>query len=110
MAAKVLQSGYFWPTLFKDLRNFVVNCDRCQRTGNMFHLDEMPQQPILEIELFNVWGIDFMRLFPQSGEYLYILLDVDYVLKCVEAISCTKNDVITIRNFSKEHLLEFWDT
>ena len=25
--AKVLQSGYFWTTLFQDARNFVVKCD-----------------------------------------------------------------------------------
>ena len=28
-AAKVLQSGYFWPTLFKDARAYAVACDRC---------------------------------------------------------------------------------
>lgn len=28
-AAKVLQSGYFWPTLFKDAYEFVKTCDRC---------------------------------------------------------------------------------
>ncbi|KAE8648414.1 hypothetical protein Csa_008567, partial [Cucumis sativus] len=46
--------GYFWPTLFQDARNFVVNCDQCQRTGNMARCDEMPQQPILEIRSFDV--------------------------------------------------------
>jgi Integrase zinc binding domain len=28
-AAKVLQSGFFSPTLFKNTRNFVMSCDRC---------------------------------------------------------------------------------
>ena len=28
-AAKVLQSGFFWPSLFKDAREFVLKCDRC---------------------------------------------------------------------------------
>ncbi|KAK2388948.1 hypothetical protein QL285_062585 [Trifolium repens] len=31
-AAKVLQSGLFWPTLFKDAFTYVKRCDRCQRT------------------------------------------------------------------------------
>ena len=31
--AKVLKSG--WPTLFKDVRKFVLHCDRCQRVGNI---------------------------------------------------------------------------
>ena len=27
---KVLQAGFYWPTLFKDARKFVMTCDRCQ--------------------------------------------------------------------------------
>ena len=34
-AAKVLQSGFYWPTLFKDAHSFVAACDHCQRTGNI---------------------------------------------------------------------------
>ena len=33
-AHKVLQSGFYWPTLFKDARKFVLSCDECQRIGN----------------------------------------------------------------------------
>ena len=65
-ATKVLQSGFYWPTLFKDSREFVRNCDSCQRTGNLPYGHSMPQQRILEIELFDVWGIDFKGLFPPS--------------------------------------------
>ena len=32
-AAKVLQLGFYWPSLFKDSFNFVANCDRCQGLG-----------------------------------------------------------------------------
>ena len=39
----------------------------------------MPLSPILIIELFDVWGIDFMGSFPPSFGYLYILVAVDYV-------------------------------
>ena len=30
-AAKVLQSGFYWPTLFKDAYAFVKTCDECQK-------------------------------------------------------------------------------
>ena len=40
-AAKVLQSGYFWPTLFHDVKDFVIKCGRCQRIGNLTHRDEL---------------------------------------------------------------------
>ncbi|KAE8694437.1 hypothetical protein F3Y22_tig00110783pilonHSYRG00231 [Hibiscus syriacus] len=56
-AAKVLQSGFYWPSLFKDAHAFYKACDRCQRTGNISRRHEMPLQNILEIELFDVEAI-----------------------------------------------------
>ena len=46
----------------------------------------MPLMNILEVELFYVWGIDFMGMFPSSYGHNYILLPVDYVSKWVEII------------------------
>ncbi|PIN02788.1 DNA-directed DNA polymerase [Handroanthus impetiginosus] len=80
-AAKILQSGFYWPNLFKDAHSFVANCDRCQRTGNISRTHEMPLNTILEVELFDVWGIDFMGPFVPSFGNLYILVAVDYVSK-----------------------------
>ena len=34
-AAKVLQSGFYWPTLFKDAHEFGRNCLKCQQRGNI---------------------------------------------------------------------------
>ena len=62
-AAKVLQSRFYWPTLFKDAHHFVSTCDKCQRMGSISKRDEPPLQPILEVELFDIWGMDFMGLF-----------------------------------------------
>ena len=46
----------------------------------------------LQVELFDVWGIDFMGPFPKSKNYEYILVPVDYVSKWVEAIPCWATD------------------
>ena len=48
----------------------------------------MPLNPILVVDLFDVWGIDFMGQFLFSHGYLYILVGVDYVSKWVEAVPC----------------------
>ena len=55
-AAKVLQAGFFWPSLFKDVHAYVRACDRCQRMGNLSRKNEMPLNFILEVEIFYVWG------------------------------------------------------
>ncbi|CAN6540810.1 unnamed protein product [Malus baccata var. baccata] len=98
-AAKVLQSGLFWPTLFKDAYLFCSTCDRCQRLGNISKRNEMPQQSLLVVELFDVWGIDFMGPFPSSFNNQYILVVVDYVSKWVEAIATPTNDHKVVLRF-----------
>ncbi|KAJ9556305.1 hypothetical protein OSB04_010919 [Centaurea solstitialis] len=103
-AAKILQSGFFWPTIFKDSFEFVKKCDRCQRTGNVSQRNEMPLNNILEVELFDVWGIDFMGPFPVSFHNQYILVAVDYVSKWVEAIACPRNDAKTVINFLHKNI------
>ena len=47
----------------------------------------MPLTTNLQIELFDVWGIDYMGPFPKSRNYEYILVAVDYVSKWVEAVA-----------------------
>ncbi|KAK1685399.1 hypothetical protein QYE76_046247, partial [Lolium multiflorum] len=37
-AQKVLQSGFYWPTLFKDARKFILSCDECQRVEGNTHI------------------------------------------------------------------------
>ncbi|BBG96342.1 transposable element gene [Prunus dulcis] len=98
-AEKILQSGLFWPTLFRDSQNWCKACDRCQRVGNQSRRNEMPQQSILIVELFDVWGIDFMGPFPSSNGHQYILVAVEYVSKWVEAIAAQTNQGSVVLKF-----------
>uniref|UniRef100_A0A2N9HGA3 Integrase catalytic domain-containing protein n=1 Tax=Fagus sylvatica TaxID=28930 RepID=A0A2N9HGA3_FAGSY len=82
-----VECGFYWPTMFKDTHSFCKGCLECQKLGRVTRRNMMPMSPILEIEVFDCWGIDFMGPFPQSFGNLYILLAVDYVSKWVEAIA-----------------------
>ncbi|GJU79732.1 reverse transcriptase domain-containing protein [Tanacetum coccineum] len=42
-ARKVFDSGFFWPTIYKDAHELVKNCNSCQRQGKISQRDEMPQ-------------------------------------------------------------------
>jgi hypothetical protein len=86
--AKIWQSGFFWPIMYEDTKDSVRKCRRCQKHGGITARDAMPLQNNLRIELFDVWGIDFMGPFPKSYDSEYILVAVDYVSKWVEAIPC----------------------
>lgn len=103
-ARKVLDSGFYWETLFRDAYLFCKSCERCQRTGTLSHRNEMPQTPILVCEIFDVWGIDFMGPFPSSCGYAYILLAVDYVSRWVEARATRTDDSKTVVGFIKANI------
>ncbi|RVW45762.1 Retrovirus-related Pol polyprotein from transposon 17.6 [Vitis vinifera] len=104
-AMKVLQSGFTWPSLFKDSHIMCRSCDRCQRLGKLTKRNQMPMNPILIVDLFDVWGIDFMGPFPMSFGNSYILVGVDYVSKWVEAIPYKHNEYRVVLKFLKENIL-----
>nr|CAN76217.1 hypothetical protein VITISV_033653 [Vitis vinifera] len=103
-AMKVLQSGFCWPSLFKDAHIMCRSYDRCQRLGKLTRRNQMPMNPILIVDLFDVWGIDFMGPFPMSFGNSYILVGVDYVSKWVEAIPCKHNGHRVVLKFLKENI------
>ncbi|GKC42170.1 reverse transcriptase domain-containing protein [Tanacetum coccineum] len=43
---KVYESGFFWPSIFKDAKDYVMRCDACQRPGNISSRSEMLQNNI----------------------------------------------------------------
>nr|GFC47630.1 reverse transcriptase domain-containing protein [Tanacetum cinerariifolium] len=65
-AKKVFDSGFYWPSIYKDAFELVKRCDSCQRQGKVSQKDEMLQNFIQICEIFDVWGIDFMGPFPSS--------------------------------------------
>ena len=73
--------------------------------GNISRRNEMPLQGILVMQIFNVWGIDFIGPFSSSFGNMYILLAVDYVSKWVEGTSCPRNDAITVVAFILRNIL-----
>ncbi|RVW37072.1 Transposon Tf2-11 polyprotein [Vitis vinifera] len=89
---------------FASQKTAMKNCDRCQRLGKLTKRNQMPMNPILIVELFDVWGIDFMGPFPMSFGNSYILVGVDYVSKWVEAIPCKQNDHRVVLKFLKENI------
>ncbi|GJV46694.1 reverse transcriptase domain-containing protein [Tanacetum coccineum] len=100
-AKKVFDSGFYWPTIYKDAHDLVTRCDTCQRQGKISQRDEMPQNSIQVCEIFDVWGIDFMGPFPSSRGNKYILVAVDYLSKWVEAKALPTNDARVVCKFLK---------
>ena len=67
--------------------------------GNISRRHEWPLNNIMEVDIFDVWGINFMGPFPPSFGQLHILLAVDYVSKWVEAVATLTNDAKAVLKF-----------
>ncbi|GJZ82096.1 reverse transcriptase domain-containing protein [Tanacetum coccineum] len=72
------------------------------RSGNVSSRNEMPQNNIQVRKVFDVWGLDFMGLSPQSRGNKYILVVVDYVSKWVEAQALPTNDARVVVKFLRQ--------
>ncbi|GJY91416.1 reverse transcriptase domain-containing protein [Tanacetum coccineum] len=106
-AKKVLDSGFYWPTIIKEAHILVRLCEACQKTGNISKRDEMPLNNIQVCEIFNVWGIDFIGLFPKSHKFEYILDAVDYVSKWAKVQALPTNDGRVVITFLKKLFYHF---
>nr|GEX38351.1 reverse transcriptase domain-containing protein [Tanacetum cinerariifolium] len=84
-AKKVFDSGFYWPTIYKDAFELVKNL----------------------CEIFDVWGIDFMGPFSNSKGNKYILVVVDYLSKLVEANALPTNDTRVVVKFLKSLFSQF---
>nr|GEZ79058.1 reverse transcriptase domain-containing protein [Tanacetum cinerariifolium] len=106
-AKKVFDSGFYWPTIYKDAFELVKHCDSCQRQGKISQKDEMPHNSIQVCEIFDVWGIDFIGPFPSSKGNKYILVAVDYLSKWVEAKALPTNDARVVVKILKSLFSRF---
>ncbi|XP_070054883.1 uncharacterized protein [Nicotiana tomentosiformis] len=99
----------FHPVYYANASDMVKRCDECQRACGISKKNEMPLTTISEIDIFNVWDIDFMSPFVSSCENTYILVAVDYVSKWVEAIALPNNEARSVVAFLKKNIFTRFD-
>eukprot|EP00253_Pinus_taeda_P027084 PITA_27084 len=93
---KILQAGYYCPTLYQDVKRYISQCDRCQRMGKPTPKEEMPLQPQVTLEPFEKWGMDFVGpINPPSRKRSYIIVCIDYLTKWVEVTNRALEGILT---------------
>lgn len=90
-AHKILQCGYYSPTITQDAHDLSKSCDSCQRERGISTKQELPMTHILVIELFDIWSLVFMGLFVSSNGMTYIVIVVEYASKWVKAFVLSNN-------------------
>ena len=98
---KLVQAGYYWPTMQKDAEAYVKICDKCQRFNNII------RQPTEELTLmtapwpFTQWGLDIMGPFPTAVRQLkFLIIGIDYFTKLVEAETLATITKKNVRGFA----------
>jgi hypothetical protein len=105
---KVWFSGFYWSEMHEDTKRYIASCPECQRTGNISQRNSMPLKYNLQIDLFDVWGIDFMGPFKNSHVYEHILVMVDYVSKWVGALIIRRRFLISGPSLSLTLFPSWW--
>ena len=106
-AYKILRAGYFWPTLFTDVRNRVISCEKCQRFSGKQKLQPFPLKPVRVTAPFQQWALDFIGEIhpPSSGQHRWILTATDYFTKWIEAIPTRRATDKVIIDFLEDNIL-----
>jgi len=82
-----LLQDYWWPTLYKDVEQWVKSCKMCQEHLNPHGPTAVRQQPIKTIQMLEKMGMDLIGPLPKSKQgHVYILVMQDYFTKWPEAI------------------------
>eukprot|EP00253_Pinus_taeda_P011871 PITA_11871 len=104
---KILRAGYYWPSLFADVKKFVVSCHKCQIFEGKIKLLPLPLKPISTEKPFQQWGLDFIgEIHPSSsGQHKWILMTTNYFTKWIEAIPSRQANDSTIIQFLESNIL-----
>jgi len=99
---KILDVGYWWLTMNRDVHEYYQTCDQCQRIGNLLTQNLAKVVTTLPKEPFQKWGLEFIKLVKFASRMLsnrYILVAIDSVTKWVEALTFRTNIATIIAKF-----------
>ena len=104
---KILRAGYYWPTIFSDVHQFVRKCEPCQLFTGRQKLAALPLQPVVVEAPFQQWGLDFIGKFKDnsSNGFLWIITATDYFTKWVEAIPTKSANEKVIMDFLEDRII-----
>ncbi|GKA33074.1 reverse transcriptase domain-containing protein [Tanacetum coccineum] len=90
-AKKVFNSGFYWPTNYRDAHDMVKSCDSCQRQGNKIRKKIKCPKMQFKFARSLMYGASTLWARSCRGNK-YILMAVDFFSKWVDSKSLPTND------------------
>ncbi|XP_017428868.1 uncharacterized protein LOC108336936 [Vigna angularis] len=86
LRARILRTGYYWPTIDHDYETFVKKCISCQAHRNDFRVPLEELHGIVSPWSFAQWGMDIVGPLPiTKAQNKFLLVAIDYFTKWIEA-------------------------
>ncbi|MCO5611018.1 hypothetical protein L7F22_065267 [Adiantum nelumboides] len=107
---KILQAGFVWPSLHRDVQHWCKACKACQQVGDR-KLSYGPRFPIFAYGPFEKWGIDAIGpLSRTSTGKQYILTATDYMTRWAEAASVARITAADVSKFVLDYICSRFGT
>ncbi|UYV79257.1 K02A2.6-like, partial [Cordylochernes scorpioides] len=102
-----LKNKYYWPSMLKDVSEFVKTCHLCQSRKGSNHLTSGLLQPIPPANYpFERIGIDFVGPLPSTKRRRkWIIVLTDYYTKYAETKAVSEATVKEVSTFLIEHII-----
>ncbi|XP_071709113.1 uncharacterized protein [Rutidosis leptorrhynchoides] len=86
IVSRIKRMGYFWPPMYRDTYDLIVNCEACQIHAPVNRSPRRNMIPIHPAWLFCKWGIDVVGPFPRGVRNVkFLVVTIDYFTKWVKA-------------------------
>ncbi|XP_071712956.1 uncharacterized protein [Rutidosis leptorrhynchoides] len=86
IVSRIKRMGYFWPHMYRDTYDLIVNCEACQIHNPVNRSPRRNMIPIHAAWPFCKWGIDIFGPFPRCiCNVKFLVVAIDYFTKWVEA-------------------------
>ena len=99
-----IKERYYWPQMYETVRQYIKNCDNCQRRGKAFRKEELI--PLSIGQPFSRIGIDIKGPLPiTKNNNRYIIVAMDYFTKWPEARAISNIRADTVAEFIYKEII-----
>src|ERR1700741_369143 len=99
-----VKERYYWPQMYEDVRQYIKNCENCQKRGKPTRSEELI--PLKIGQPFSRIGIDIKGPLPiTKNNNRYIIVAMDYFTKWPEAKAISNMKAVTVAEFIYKEII-----